>query len=215
MLDRVKMRPTWFPDWQDKYVAVIASGPSTTKTNVGLLKDRLPVVVIKKNIELAPWADMVYGCDAPWWRHMHGLPDFKGLKITPSRATIDKYPGFNSVDVKIAADELLFTTPGIIGSGGNSGFQAVNILAQIGVCGILLLGFDMNSQSKAHWYGRNDWMNANNPGEHNFRRWKFAFGRAAKQLDALGIETINASYLTALNCFPYLSVEDALKKWGL
>jgi len=209
------MRPAWFPDWRDKYVAVIASGPSTTKADVEMLRGRLPVVVIKKNVELAPWADMVYGCDAPWWRHAHGLPEFKGIKLTASRATVDKYPGFHCVDVKIAADELLLANPGVIGSGGNSGFQAINILAQIGVRGILLLGFDMNTQSKVHWYGRNDWTNANNPGLHNFKRWQVAFNNAAKQFEACRIEVINASRLTTLKCFPYLSVEAALRKWGL
>lgn len=215
MLDKVRMKPDWFPDWKDKYVAVIASGPSTNKADVELMKGRLPVVAIKKNVEIAPWADMVYGCDDPWWRHMHGLPDYKGLKVRYSLGVSNRPSGFHYIDVRTTADKLIFETPGLVGSGGNSGFQVVNLLAQIGVRGMLLIGFDANPKSKVHWYGRNNWTNANNPDLHNFRRWQIAFTNAARQLEACRIEVINASRFTVLDCFPYLTVEDALKKWGL
>jgi hypothetical protein len=70
--------PDWYLDWSGREVAIIASGPSAKKSGYAALRDRMPVIAIKENIELAPWADVVYGCDAAWWKKRNGLPEFKG-----------------------------------------------------------------------------------------------------------------------------------------
>lgn len=203
-----------WPDWTGKAVAIIASGPSTKKADVELLKDRLPVLAVKKNVELAPWAEVVYGCDFPWWKSVRGLPDFKGLKLSYDPRT-HAADGVQKVDISLKDDRILAEKVGLIGAGGNSGFQALNLAVQFGAKRVLLIGFDMQDRSGVHWYGRNNWQSGNNPSESNFRRWRAAFQAAVPDLEKLGVEVINASPVTDLTCFPRRGVADTLKQWGL
>lgn len=110
---------------------------------------------------------------------------------------------------------MLFDEPGVIGSGGNSGFQALNIAAQFGATRILLIGFDMHAADGVHWYGKNAWKDASNPLDHNYVRWRGAFNKQAVVLKRMGIDVINASADSALVCFEKCSVEAALSGWGL
>ena len=212
------MRPDWYPDWSGFAVAIIASGPSAKKANIAALRDEMPVIAIKENVELAPWADVVYGCDSAWWKARNGLPDFKGLKITwkgDSAHPAAPYPDLKLVDVDAKSDDLIFDPSGKLGSGGNSGFQALNLAVQFGVKHILLVGFDMNDRSGAHWYGRNNWQGGNNPTEDNFRRWIRAFELAAPKLRDRNIQVFNASNNSSLKCFERRSIEETLRIWDL
>lgn len=202
----------WWKDWRGECVAIVASGPSTSKTVVESLRNRIHVIAIKKNVELCPWADAVYGCDAAWWRSVHGLPDYKGLKLSWVNGGCKHYRDIGRIEIAEKTHKLLLDEPGLVGSGGNSGFQVVNLVAQFGVTGILGIGFDLLGN---HWYGRNAWPMANNPDSSNFQRWKSAFDNAAADLKAMGIEFINTSSKSALSCFEHKSVEQALADWGL
>lgn len=206
---------SWLPDWRDECVAIIASGPSTAKVNIQSLRNRIHVIAIKRTVELCPFADMVYGCDAAWWQSVQGLPDYKGLKVSWREGGAQQFADVHPVDIEKTTDRLLFDRPGVVGSGGNSGFQALNIAVQAGARGILLIGFDMSDRSGAHWYGRNNWINANNPTDDNFRRWQKSFEIAAGQLKARDIQVFNASPASALRCFEKKTIDAALGAWGL
>lgn len=212
------MRPDWFLDWTDREVAIIASGPSTKKSGYARLRERLPVIAIKENVDLTPWADVVYGCDAAWWRKRVGLPEFKGLKVSwkgNNTSPAPLYPGIKLVDITPQSDELVFAPLGKLGAGGNSGFQALNLAVQFGAKRLLLIGFDMHDRSGAHWYGRNNWPGGNNPTEDNFRRWRRAFELAAPVLRERGIEVFNASEFSSLRCFERRKVDEALSLWNV
>jgi hypothetical protein len=105
--------------------------------------------------------------------------------------------------------------PGLIGSGGNSGFQAINLAAQFGVDRILLIGFDMHTGAGVHWYGRNTWKRANNPSNANLMRWRDAFISQAPVLERRGIKVVNASPDSGLFCFERGSIDETLKAWNL
>lgn len=201
-----------WPDWRGRTVAIIASGASVKKPDVALTRDRLPVLAIKSNVELAPWADVVYGCDYPWWRSVRGLPDYKGLKLAYADRACDQYSCRKVKIPDVKADRLAFDEVGSVGAGGNSGFQALNLALQFGASRILLIGFDMAGQ---HWYGRNNWQGAGNPSEGNFKRWIAAFDVAAGQLAERGVEVINASPISAIKAYPKRSIAEALEAWGL
>jgi hypothetical protein len=206
------------PDWRGCAVAIVASGPSAKKAGVDKLRGRLPVIAIKDNVDLCPWADMVYGCDAAWWKLRSGLPDFDGLKVCWEGDNDHRpppFPDIHRVRIEIKAHRLLFGEPGVIGSGGNSGFQAVNIAAQCGAPRLLLVGFDMHSRSGLHWYGKNRGQGRHNPDESCFRRWIVAFTNSAEDLRKSGIEVVNASAHSAMQAFTKDSVENALCNWGL
>lgn len=198
-----------WPDWRGQHCAIVASGPSTKKAGVEQLRGRLPVIAIKENVDLCPWAEVAYGCDKAWWVNRNGLPEFKGLKVSFEA----RFPDVRNVIVEPKIDRIL-TDPGVIGSGGNSGFQAVNLAVQWGALGILLIGFDLQDRGGTHWYGRATGPGRNNPGEFNFRRWRAAFMHEAPKLQAMGIEVVNASPVSAINCFPKLTIPQALERWA-
>ncbi len=205
-----------WPNWSGDVAAIVASGPSAKTANVGLLKGRARVIAIKKSVELVPFADVVYGCDAPWWRSVQGLMKFQGLKLAYDRGVCGSEYGIRKVEIpEPASNDLLFGETGRIGAGGNSGFQALNLALQFGAERILLIGFDMHGRSGEHWYGRNNWSMCSNPTEDNYWRWRKAFERAAPVIAARGAEVINTSTISDLNCFPKLSIERALQSWGM
>lgn len=165
-------------------------------------------------MRLCPWADVVYGCDGPWWLNKGGLPGFKGTKLAHDTGVCARYKDINKVEVR-DHNRMLFDEPGVIGSGGNSGFQAINIAGQFGATRILLLGFDMHAADGVHWYGRNVGKNMGNPKDHNYVRWRDALNKQASVLRSLGIEVINGSPNSALVCFARKSVDATLRDWNL
>ena len=209
-------KPEW-PNWSGRPVLIVAGGPSVSavKADLPALEGRVTGFAIKRAVELMPWAAAVYGCDGPWWRSRRGLREFRGLKMAYAHDLAFEYPEIRIVRVETTANRLLLEPIGTIGSGGNSGFQALNLAAQFGARRILLLGFDSHDRSGAHWYGRNNWPGANNPDETLFRRWRAAFGVAARELEGLGVEVINVSVFSEVPGFRKSTLADALKGWGI
>lgn len=219
--------PDWWPDWRGEACAIVASGPSTKAADVAQLKGRIRVIAIKENaVELCSWADVVYGCDLPWWKHRRGLTSFNGLKIGWDARIPQYFPDVKTIRIaekqrnlqrhpRQYLDEIIVHEPGLIGAGGNSGFQALNLAVQFGATRIVGVGFDCNGSGGAHWYGRNNWTKGNNPDEANFRRWRLAFDSAAGRLRDLGVEFINAAPNSSLKAYPKMTIPQALSVWGL
>lgn len=209
-------RPSWYLNWQGETCAIIASGPSTKRVNVSLLRDcGWHTLAIKENSQIAPWAECVYGCDAAWWRNELGLPKYKGLRVSVTGALSAMYPDIKIARIIAHNDHLLLkeSEAGTLGSGGNSGFQALNLALQFGARRVLLIGYDMSDEFGQHWYGPNKGNGRTNPGPWNFGRWRKAFDGAAAQLKGTGIEVLNASEFTSLKCFPKTTIEQALERW--
>lgn len=204
----------WWPDWRGECVAIVGSGVSTRATDLSLLRDRIHVIAIKTNIDLLPFAEVVYGCDAPWWIDRKGLPDYKGLKIFHGQQA-SHFKDMHRVEIEISKDSILLHEPMRIGNGGNSGFQAINLAAQFGAANIILIGFDCHAKKDVHWYGRNKWVNANNPAQANFNRWLKAFDAAKKDLDRINVSVINTCLDSEIKCFEKMSLPDAMREWGL
>lgn len=205
------------PDWSGCVAAIVASGPSAKKINFSTLaqKSRVKVIAIKESHHLCQ-PDVIYGCDAHWWRHNVGMPKFGGLRIAYDRSLSEQFPNIHLIDIAIPEDRVLFDTPGRIGSGGNSGFQALNLALQFGARLILLIGFDMHDRSGVHWYGRNNWPQANNPGEDNFRRWRQAFKVSAPIIANAGIDVVNVTRFSELKSFRFLpSIDVAFAEWKM
>jgi hypothetical protein len=140
------------------------------------------------------------------------LVGFTGLKLAHDTGVCSTFRDIHKVEIR-DEDRFLFDEPGTVGSGGNSGFQAVNIAAQFGATRIMLIGFDMHSGGGLHWYGRNRWHSANNPSNANLMHWRDVFTAQAPHLKARGIEVVNASPDSALVCFERGSIEDTLAAW--
>lgn len=212
----------WWPDWAGRAVAIVGCGPSAKKAGVEHIRGKMPVLAIKEAaVDLCPWADVVYGCDAPWWVHRQGLPKFKGLKLCWDKHVPTQFPDVKTIEIKPAAvggpyfNRLLLDEPGVIGAGHNSGFQAINLAMQFGAKRILLIGFDMNDQGGEHYYGRNNWFRANNPDTHQFDRCLKAFDENVGHLAGMGVEVVNASSTSSIRGLAKMTVPVALAAWGL
>lgn len=93
-------------------------------------------------------------------------------------------------------------------TGGNSGYQVLNLLYFLGAKKIILLGYDMKMKGNlSHWHG-------DHPNElnrfSNYKDWCQKFNQLAQDLKDEGVKVINATRETALNCFDRLSLEEAL-----
>lgn len=213
-------RPDWFPQWGGRYVAVIGGGASLKRSEVDSLKGRLPVVTINESWQLAPWADALYSCDERWWKLRHGVKGFKGLKITADEIAPRIYPELKKL--KFRATEpgkyvryLLMDEWGEIGTGQGSGFQVINWLAQLGVKGIALLGFDgCIINDKIHWHGSHP-IELSNPDNSTFVAWKRWLENAAPKLAESGIEMINCSMHSTIGCFLRMETAAVLARWKL
>jgi hypothetical protein len=226
MLARAPIRvdaPNWFPDWSGEACAIVAPGPSVKGLKLDRLRGKVRCIAIKEcAVDLCPWADVAYGCDAAWWMHRRGLPEFKGLKVAWESSVFTSFPDVHLISIQETArsrpgdrqyiDQILVDVPGVVGSGRNSGFQALNLAVQFGVTQIILIGFDLHG---SHYYGRNNWFKAGNPDEYQFDRCRRAFSANAPILKSLGVDVVNASPTSTITCFRQISIERATMEWAL
>lgn len=194
--------PRLFPD---ATIVCLASGPSLTAEDVAFCRGKAPVIAVNDTVRWAPWADVLYACDAKWWEHHQGVPAFTGLKLGlehPARR-------FGVQILGNAGGEGLALNPAEVMTGLNSGYQAINVAVHLGAARIVLLGYDMQilPGQPSHFFGDHPrhlqkWPNV----EQRIER----FGTLVAPLRALGVSVINASRQTALTCFPRQSLAEAL-----
>lgn len=152
---------------------------------------------------------MLYGCDANWWKHRNGVPEFNGLKLTQDRETAVRHLDVHKVKVEVGSHEILVETPGVIGDGHNSGFQAINLAVQFGASVIIGVGFDMRVDLGTHWHGRHGGA-LNNPRERNVIRWRMNLEKQAGILARLGVKFLNASPVSHLGVYPIVRLDEVL-----
>lgn len=207
------MRPAWFPDWSGQAAVIVGSGASATAERVAQLRGRVRVIVVNTSYQLAPWADVLYACDLKWWDWHKGAPEFSGLKVCHEMKAAERYR-LNRVD--LTQDEeiksKLSVVPGVLGRGGNSGYHAFNLALpyQFGADRVGLLGLDFCGR---RWHGPHP--NGREQAADTLERWRVTFDAAAGDARALGADVVNLSPISSLTAYPKLSIEEAMKRWGL
>lgn len=180
---------------------LIASGTSLTKEDVDYCKGKASVYVINDNYKLAPWADVLYACDEEWWDYHK--PEFSGQKWTINEKAAEKY---NLNRINYDSTLLFSTNKELIATGNNSGFQAINLAYHHGFRRICLLGYDyLNSGN--HWFGKHPSGLNKNP---DMRRWVKHMRNAQPIMQQAGLEVINCSRNTAIDCFPQMEITEAI-----
>jgi len=209
----------WWQDWRGRAVAIVGGGPSAGTVDLTKLQGRMPVVVINESFRLCPWADILYSCDMEWWAmRMKDAKKFAGIKLGINDTDNPyKAPGIHKLTIKKHLNrwvrEFLMETPGTIGSGGNSGFQMINLLAQFGADRIALIGFDMHTKGGTHWHGLHE-SPLRNPDQVRFSIWRETMEAAVPQIAALGIDVVNCSMDSALTGFRKMPFDEMLEAWG-
>ena len=204
--------------WPGATVLLMATGPSLCRADTDAVASAAParrgrslkVITVGEAWRAAPYADALYHADRAWWDAYAGAPAFPGLAITQDAnggaACAERYGLSVVTSVKAPG---ISTDPAVVNRGWNSGFQALQLAMHLGAARVILLGFDMGKAAD----GRKSWAQ-NRPASlvrHSpYELFVRAFTDAAPQVAAAGVEVLNASRVSALQCFPRVALQDAL-----
>ena len=157
---------------------------------------------------MAPWADVLYATDGGWW-HQYG------------QEASDKFQGamygYNGNGAKFGAIKVLgdvgrgglHPEPGKVYSQGNSGGALIHFARNNGARRIILLGYDFAfTGGQFHWHGKHEGSLGN---AGSIKNWFPHMRKLAADLKAEGVEVLNCSRVTALDCFDRRDLADALE----
>lgn len=186
---------------------IIASGPSMARIDMDLVRNSgWRVMVINNSWELAPWADVLYAGDRQWWDRYGESVSFVGEKWTRDEHAAIRY---RLHYVCRREGKGLCRESRCVHSGGNSGYQGVNLAWHFGMRKGILLGFDMHRKQGGHWHGEHkDMLSA--PQSH-IAVWRREFSALAQDLAQDGCNVVNATPGSALQCFPRVGLLEALR----
>lgn len=205
------------PRWSGPCI-VAATGPSLTPEVAEECRGH-KLIAVNDAYKLLPFADVLFACDSKWWRVHKGCPDFKGEKWSTQGTEKRRNGTFRDDKQAEARDyglnliggksgDVFSLDPSCIHYGGNSGFMTTNLAILWGGNPTILVGFDMRAvDGKTHYFGEHQ------AGLHrvgNFKRWIERFDNAAAKLPK-HIRIINATEGSSLDCFPKMSLSEALK----
>jgi hypothetical protein len=189
--------------WPTSTVVVLAGGPSLVSRDVDACRDQ-HVIAVKDAVRLAPWAEVLYACDAKWWWAHPETTDWPGLKYgiepVPTRPDVGRLRNTGMFGLE--------SDPSGLRTYQNSGGQAINLAVHLGATRILLLGFDMQPSPTGthHWFGWHSYGHVVPP----YDTFRSCLETAVRPLAALGVTTINCTPCTALTCFPQMPLAEAL-----
>lgn len=211
--------------WRGATVVCIASGPSLTRADCEVVRrwrsDARPagrgdsrrepgesrkVIAVNNCWQLAPWANAIYACDRLYWaeyaKQIRDQCSGEFWTINKQAATVH---GLNLMPYEDGSGPPFHA--GILRTGGNSGYQAVNLAWVFGASRIILLGFDMGATGgRLHWH-KDHSGKLHNPVPQKFRNWVRAFNLMAS---ACSVPIINCSRESALTCFPRMDLDAGL-----
>lgn len=166
--------------------AILATGPSMSQAVADSVRGRCRVIAVSDAYKLAPWAEVLVSSDRGWWR-LH-KPDFAGRKLSGVPAEGIGIDGIERVEGTV--------------SGSNSGLIALKVAVSMGASRVLLLGFDMGG---SHFFGPHPSPLRNTTAE----RFE-VFKRQFREYRPKGVEIINCTPCSALECYPKMELEQAL-----
>ena len=176
--------------WVGETCFILASGPSLTESDVQLITGGR-IIVTNTTFRIAPHADALFFYDIKWYeKYRDELKTFGGYKITISAA--------NGPDV------IRLRTPAF----GNSGTGAIALAVLAGCKKIVLLGADcQHTNGSTHWHGNHPSGLGN---AMSYRKWPAQYAKAAQLAKQNDVVVLNASRVSALECFEKVNLEDVV-----
>ena len=195
----------WVGRWAGRTVACIASGPSLTPDDCEAVHAAgLPTVVTNTTFRMCPWADVLMGFDAAWWRAYAHTPTIDG-----GQSVDDVFVGARltcSMLGNTGVDTL--HQQGWIKGYGNSGTAAISLAIVCGAARVLLLGYDcQKTGGRTHWHADHPKPLGN---AKSMPAWPRKFGQVAAFAASKRVPVINCSRETALKNFPRSTIAEAL-----
>lgn len=202
------MTPFWRVPrmWDGQTVIILASGPSMSAdvAETAMLSEAR-VITINNTVRLAPWANMLVGGDVEWWEsNIKQWRAFLGLRVTAAWTNLYS----EILRLRITGREGFDPDPSCVRTGNNSGYVACHVAAHAGAKRILLCGFDMHG---GHWHDPHK-EPMRDHGEDIYPNWIRLFGTLAPELAKRGIEVLNCTPGSALKCFPFADLREAISQ---
>jgi hypothetical protein len=207
--------------WPGETVFLLGGGPSLRGFDPSVLDGRR-VIAINNSWELKPDADVLYFCDSSWWTRKKPKAEalagygrngdavkahFRGEFVVTIGDLIDP----RVKRLRNGGKTSLSGDPSALKHGTNSGYQAINLAYLFGASRIVLLGYDMRTEGNAtHWHAGHGHGAA--VVEHKLAKVFLPYFPALVQpLADAGVEVINATPGSALQCWPHVPLADILK----
>ena len=190
------------------------------------------VIGINNAYQLGAWIDILFFGDWTWFEsHMKQLRSCKGLLVSCSGRLPEHQQSRDAARVKYVKKAEDIKTGGKKKVGltsakrqvvwnYNSGAAAINLAVHFGAVKSVLVGFDMQpgrvggkDGDVTHWHGahfekhKGDVSKIRPP----FHRHLSCFPAIKKDADAMGVTIYNMSPDSAIDCFPKITLEEALK----
>lgn len=202
--------------WEGETVIIVATGHSVTQHDVDYCRGKARVLVINTAIQLAPWADACYFADQRWGdAHIDKLKAFGGLKVSIQNAApiLEKDP-----TIKIMRNNTdkpgLCMEPDGLNTGRNSGYQGINLAVHLGVKRIVLMGFDLNVRPDKRWFFGASYGWSNSGPQIYENSFLPRFLTLASPIADLGIEVINCSMGSSLDCWEKREIQDVFRTFA-
>lgn len=165
-------------------------------------------MVINNTWELIPWADVLYAGDSIWWETYGYKCSFGGAAWTSQDKKIANK--FNIKFISRVNKSGISLSQNRVHSGGNSGYQAINMAYHLGAKDIILLGYDMHRKEGGHWHGEH--LNMLSAPQDHISQWIRKMNSLVYPLRTMGIRVTNCTPNSNLRCFPKKSLGETLKK---
>jgi hypothetical protein len=185
-------------------VFVIGGGPSFLEVDKTKLDNKL-VITINTAYKEFPKATGLYWCDESWAATHYDNIESHPCKLRFSaRHSAD---GYITKNILGSLDSTILKRTGDFGidpdinhvRGNNSGAHVINLLANIKVKRIILLGYDLSiRQGKTHWHGGHGLPMSTHIYDELFIP---SISSMATSLKNMKIEVVNCSMQSALTCF--------------
>lgn len=173
-----------------------------------MLEDK-KVIGVNDAFLLGTWIDVCWFGDNSWYENREyvreGLKEFPGLIVTCAPRIFSK-PHIKWMTRQHRGG--LTDKPGKVFWNLNSGMSAINLALHFGVKRVVLLGFDMDKDTKLY----ENWHNNHNPKKksHPMDRWLRRWPDIMKDADRFGLEIVNATTITGISedVVPRVKLED-------
>ena len=172
----------------------VASGPSVTKEDIEYIRGKGRVYTVNEMVFEVPFAHVAYAADYDWWDAYRGCPQFDGEKWCPCSNAANKW-GLNQIPLKFNG---IWGTDGEIASGGNSGFQALNLAVLQGAKRVILVGYDMGHKPDQPKHSFDPHRPPKIVRDSNYSKWIQHFHKAAPLIP---VPVFNTSLDSKLECF--------------
>jgi hypothetical protein len=202
-------------DWEGMTAVIIGGGPSLSLAQIrevaiarGKPDSLVRVIAVNDAVYVAWFADWLHACDGKWWRwNIQSVYRFPGRKTT-----LDPTIPAQWVDghLEFSEGHGYDPDPSKCRGGSNSGYQALHLAAHAGVKRAILIGFDMQAPNDGapHWFGQHE--KGREFSQAAPKIWRKRFPPLAEDLARIGVEVLNASIETAVDCFPRVDLKEAL-----